>query len=57
MEEDESGLIRNYERDWINVPDALRAIRENSDTEAPEEVQDIIWKRIAGFVFLNRDVF
>lgn len=35
---------------WLNVADALKALRSSDDTQAPKNVEDAIWKRISGYV-------
>ncbi|THH09887.1 hypothetical protein EW145_g1723 [Phellinidium pouzarii] len=37
------------EESWLNVQDALHALRSNNGTKAPLEVQDAVWKRISGY--------
>lgn len=33
---------------WLNIQDALKTVRSSDDTEAPKEMQDVVWKRISG---------
>lgn len=33
---------------WLNVADALEALKSSDDTRAPKDVEDAVWKRISG---------
>ncbi|KAH8120600.1 SGT1-domain-containing protein [Phellopilus nigrolimitatus] len=48
---DESDEGENFGDDegWLNVPDALKVLRSDSNTEALKSVQDSVWKRISGY--------
>ncbi|KAI5124417.1 hypothetical protein M0805_008301 [Coniferiporia weirii] len=34
---------------WLNVQDALKALKSNETTNAPNDVQEAVWKRISGY--------
>ena len=49
--DDEGDTFGNDDDDeWLNVQDALGALRSRDLTEAPAEVEEAVWKRISGYV-------
>ena len=42
---------------WLNVSDALRALRSSDVTKAPKDVQEAVWKRISGYVYFGLQIY
>ncbi|KAI0724281.1 SGT1 protein-domain-containing protein [Cerioporus squamosus] len=53
--DDEDKLENEEEGDFITATDAVRLVRDPlMDTAAPQNVQDVVWKRISGYPAASR---
>lgn len=51
---DDGDGLGDDDEGWLNVGDALQALRSSDPTEVSTSVQEAIWKRISGYAYSTR---